>query len=151
MNWILEQCCWLYNHLLEQRRDAWKTEGKSISLYQQHLYIKQLKNENDNFYDIFSQTLQNTAKRVDLAFQSFFRRCKTPNEKPGYPRFKSKDRYHSFTYPQYGRYKYSQVKDNKIYLPKVGPVKIKYHRSIKGQIKIATVKKSATGKWYVYS
>src|SRR5579859_7637104 len=31
----LEECRWLYNHVLEKRRDAWKQEEQSLSLYQQ--------------------------------------------------------------------------------------------------------------------
>jgi hypothetical protein len=39
--------------------------------------------------------------RVDLAFKAFFRWVKA-GENPGYPWFKRKGRYDSFTYPQFG-------------------------------------------------
>jgi putative transposase len=42
--------------------------------------------------------LQNVAVRVDLAFKAFFRRCNEHAEEPGYPRFKGRGRYDSFTY-----------------------------------------------------
>jgi putative transposase len=51
--------------------------------------------------NVSSQVLQNVAVRVDLAFKAFFRRVKA-GEKPGYPRFKGRNRYDSFTYPQSG-------------------------------------------------
>jgi putative transposase len=38
---------------------------------------------------------------VDLAFDAFFRRLEE-GEKPGHPRFKSRFRYHSLTFKQYG-------------------------------------------------
>jgi len=31
----LEECRWLYNHLLEMRKTAYEQEGKSLSLYGQ--------------------------------------------------------------------------------------------------------------------
>ena len=51
--------------------------------------------------DVHSQVLQEVVKRVDLAFQAFFRRVKS-GEKPGYPRFKGHGRYDSITYTQSG-------------------------------------------------
>lgn len=51
--------------------------------------------------EVFSQVLQNVAVRVDLAFQSFFRRVKQ-GETPGYPRVKGHGQYDSITYPQAG-------------------------------------------------
>jgi putative transposase len=44
--------------------------------------------------------LQDVIQRVDRAFQAFFRRVKN-GETPGYPRFQGRNRYNSFTYPQF--------------------------------------------------
>ena len=95
-------CCWLYNHLLEQRKNAYETEKKSFSRYDQSNTLKILKLEQLFLNNIHSQVLQNISTRVDLAFRAFFRRVKTGGSKPGYPRFHSKFRYDSFTYPQSG-------------------------------------------------
>jgi putative transposase len=109
--------------------------------------LPELKKIKPKLKHVHSQTLQDVSKRIDLAFKSFFRRCKN-GEKPGYPRFKARDRYHSFTYPQYcASFK---IKDSKIYMPKVGFVKIKLHRKIEGEVKAAIVKKFPTGKWYIH-
>src|SRR5258707_13818184 len=32
----LEECRWLYNHLLPERRDAWEQRQESVRLYDQH-------------------------------------------------------------------------------------------------------------------
>ncbi len=53
------------------------------------------------YQDIHSQVLQNVLKRLDGAFDRFFERVKNA-ETPGYPRFKGRNRYNSFTYPQKG-------------------------------------------------
>jgi putative transposase len=93
----LEECRWLYNHLLEKRRDAWEQEGKFLSLFQQQATFSLLKQERPSLKGVHSQILQNVAVRIDLALKAFFRRWKA-GEKPGYPRFSSKNRYDSFTF-----------------------------------------------------
>jgi len=106
--------------------------------------ITYLKESRPSLYSVYSQVLGNVAMRVDLAFKGFFRRLKAKNGKAGYPRFKGKGRYDSFTYPQFG----FSITNNGLKLSKIGTVKIKLHRPIKGKIKTCTIKKTATGKWY---
>jgi putative transposase len=88
--------------------------------------------------------LQNVAVRIDLAFKAFFRRCKV-GENPGYPRLRGKDRYDSFTFPQFG-FKFDE--QGKLYCSGIGHLKIILHRPIRGKIKTLTVRRSSTGKWY---
>lgn len=141
---ILEECRWLYNHLLEKRRDAWEQEGCGLSLYDQIKSLAELKAERPSLKAVHSQVLQNVAVRIDLAFKAFFRRVKE-GETPGYPRFRGRDRYDSFTFPQSG---FSLTHDDRVVLSKVGAVKMVYHRPIRGTIKTLTIHKSSTGKWY---
>lgn len=98
LNDTLNECRWLYNHLLEMRLTAYRQEGQSLSCYGQQATFPVLKQERISLNKVHSQVLQNVAVRVDLAFKAFFRRCKA-GEKPGFPRFRGKDRYDSFTYP----------------------------------------------------
>jgi putative transposase len=140
----LEECRWLYNHLLEKRRDAWEQEGQSLSLYQQQETFSLLKHERPSLKTVHSQILQNVAVRIDLAFKAFFRRCKA-GEKPGYPRFRGKNRYDSFTFPQSG---FRITHDNRVCLSKIGSLKMVYHRPVRGNVKTLTIHKSSTGKWY---
>ncbi len=81
--------------------------------------------------------------KLDKAFQAFFRRVKA-GEKPGFPRFRSRSRYDSFTYAQSG----FSLKGDKLTLSKIGRVRIKLHRQLEGKIKTLTITRSATGKWY---
>lgn len=141
----LEECRWLYNHLLEMRKNAWEQEGKGLSCYGQQATYPMLKEQRPSLSTVHSQVLQNVAVRSDLAFKSFFRRCKA-GENPGYPRFRGKGRYDSFTFPQSG---FSITHDNRVCLSKIGSVKMVYHRPIKGKIKTCTIQKSSTDKWYV--
>src|SRR4051812_5023710 len=99
LNKTLEECRWLYNHLLEKRRSAYERTGQGLSCYEQQRTYSILKQERPTLKNVHSQVLQNVAVRIDLAFKAFFRRCKN-GEKPGYPRFKGYGRYESITFPQ---------------------------------------------------
>lgn len=145
LNETLEECRWLYNNLLEMRKNAYSQEGQSLSCYQQQSSYPMLKQERPSLNTVHSQVLQNVAVRIDLAFKAFFRRCKAGSH-PGFPRFRGVSRYDSFTYPQSG---FSITHDNRVYLSKIGSIKLVYHRPIKGKIKTCTIQRSSTGKWSV--
>lgn len=141
----LNECRWLYNHLLEMRRKAWEEQNVSLTGYDQIKTLPMLKIERPSLNTVHSQVLQNVAARLDLAFQAFFRRVKS-GEKAGYPRFRGFDRYDSFTYPQSG---FSITHDGRVCLSKVGTIKMVYHRPIKGKLKTATIQRANTNKWYI--
>ncbi len=142
----LEECRWLYNHLLAARKDTYEQTGKGLSLYEQQATFGILKAARPPLKGVHSQVLQNVAVRVDLAFKAFFRRVKEQAREPGFPRFKGSDRYDSFTFPQSG---FSITHDERVCLSKVGSIKMVYHRPIKGKIKTCTMHRASTGKWYV--
>src|SRR5689334_6528637 len=96
-----------------------------------------LKDERPTLKKVHSQVLQNIVDRLDKGFQSFFRRYKA-GEKPGFPRFRGIHRYDSFYYPQSG----FSLLGNELYLSKIGKIRIKMHRPIKGEIKTCAVKKT---------
>ncbi|MEO8954964.1 MAG: transposase [Ktedonobacteraceae bacterium] len=153
LNATLDECRWLYNHLLENRKTAYEQRGESLSCYRQIETFPLLKQDRPSLKTVHSQVLQNVAMRIDLAFKGFFRRCKA-GETPGFPRFRGPDRYDSFTFPQSG---FSIVSvpptashDERVVLSKIGRVKMVYHRSVKGKVKTCTLHKSSTGKWYAY-
>lgn len=125
LNETLEECRWLYNHLLEKRKTAYAQEGVSLSLYQQQATFPILKQERPSAM-VHSQVLQNVAVRLDLAMKAFFRRIKA-GETPGYPRFKGHDRYDSITYPQSG-FKMDEL--GKLYASGIGHIKIVLQRGL---------------------
>src|SRR3989442_1490261 len=141
---VLEECRWLYNETLAYRKDAWEQRHEHVSWYDSKKRIPILKAQRPTLSSVHSQVLQHVTERVELAFQAFFRRCKS-GEDPGYPRFKGKGRYDSFTFPQSG---FSITHDDKVCLSKIGSIKMVYHRPIRGQIKTLTIHHSSTGKWY---
>ena len=90
--------CELYNAALEERIDAWRKAGKSISYYDQQNALPEIKAARPEFVALGSHALQQTLRRLDLAFAAFFRRLKA-GQTPGFPRFKSAKRFSGFAYP----------------------------------------------------
>lgn len=140
----LDECRWLYNELLEQRKLAHDEMDIPLSKYQQSMFLPLLKEEKQSLAQVHSQVLQNVVDRLDKAFQAFFRRCKA-GEKPGFPRFRGVHRYNSFCYPQSG----FVVIGKELKLSKMGSIRIKMHRQIEGEIKTCTLRKNASGNWNV--
>ncbi len=145
LNETLEECRWLYNHLLAKRKEVYEQDGLSLSLYQQQATLPLLKTERLSLATVHSQVLQNVAVRLDLAMKAFFRRVKAHEQDPGFPRFKGQGRYDSLTYPQSG---FKMDTQGKLYASGIGHLKIVLHRPIRGQIKTLTIRRSSTGKWY---
>ncbi len=69
--------------------------------------------------------------------QGVLRRLKNGG-KPGYPRFKSTNRYHAFTYPDKAGWKPGEKHLTEAC---VGEVKIKFHREMAGTIKTVTIRR----------
>ena len=81
------ECRWLYNELLSQRKLAYEELGIHITKYQQLMFLPELKQDRPSLAQVHSQVVQNVVDRLDKAFQGFFRRVKA-NEKAGFPRFR---------------------------------------------------------------
>jgi len=134
----------LYNKSLEERREAWKNKI-SISYKMQSDQLPELKKSRPEYKEVHSQVLQQNLIRLDRAFKSFFKRVKN-GEKPGYPRFKSPDRFNSLVYPQSPGFKL--VSRKRLRLSGIGEVKIKLHREVLGNPKTCTIKRTSSDHWY---
>lgn len=135
----------LYNAGLEQRIFAYEHRGVSLGYYDQAKDLKELRESGECTLANFS-CCQDILRRLDKSFQAFFRRVKG-GETPGFPRFKSRDRFDSITFPSYGdgcRIR----KNGKLYLQGIGELKVKWHREIVGKIKTVTVRRQA-GRWTI--
>ena len=132
----------MYNKQLELKIKTYKETGKNLSQFDLNNSLVELKQEHKFLKKVHSQALQNINQRISFAFNNFYNRVQK-GEKSGFPRFKSRNRYDSITYPQSG---YSLGK--KLYLSKIGELNIVQHRAIEGQIKTLTIKQIPTGKWF---
>lgn len=143
----LHLCCNLYNVSLQHRRDVYKSVQRSVAYKEQANELPLIKTDFPEYDTIHSQILQDVLKRVEKSYKGFFSRIKYKNGKAGFPRFKSKDRFDSFTYPQSG-YKICSG-NRRIKLSQIGDVKIKFHREIPDDAKIKTCTIKREGKkWF---
>lgn len=141
----LDACRFVYNWGLEQRKLAWEQEKKSLSYCDQHKLLPELKKEYPYLKQVFSHCLSDALHRLDKAFKAFFRRVKS-GEKPGYPRFKAVEYYNSITFIEFG-VNGALWSGKRLYLSKIGRVRIRLHRPTEGKVKTCTIKRKADG-WY---
>lgn len=141
-------CRDLYNAGLKERREAYRKRGVTIGYYEQKRSLTEVKDGCPEYKGVHSQVLQDVIERLDKAFKGFFRRVKTGG-KAGYPRFKGRSHYDSFTFPQAGKTGAMPLADSgKVYLSKIGNVRCKFHRPLEGVVKTATVKREGD-KWFI--
>jgi putative transposase len=123
----LEECRWLYTHLLAERRAAWEQRQASVRLYDQHATLPALKAERARLAGGQSQVLQTVAVRIDRALHAFFRRVRAGEQEPGYPRFRGQGRYDSCTsctFPQVPVGCKRDTGTQHVYVMKVGRIKL---------------------------
>lgn len=142
-NWI-EHCRQLYNAALQQRRDAYRLHRKSLSFYDQTHDLTELRASDPEWRDIPMRAERSALHRLDKAFDAFFRRMKS-GQKPGYPRFRGRDRFDSFDLP--GALDCVKVDGNHVRLPRIGLVKFHLYRPMVGKVLSVTVKRSASRWW----
>ena len=143
---VVWRCRTLYNAALEQRKTWWgRGQGVSATYHQQATELPDLKIAHPEYAEVHSQVLQEVLRRLDKTFQAFFQRVKNGEKQPGSPRFQGRDRYHSFTYPQYGN---GAVLDGGLLsLSKIGRIPLRLHRPLEGTPKTVTISREADG-WY---
>jgi putative transposase len=142
--WLL-LCRRLYNAALEQRIGIYRQGKKTISCYSQINQLPELREAFPEYQRVGSQVLQDVIERLDKAYKAFFRRVRNGEGKAGFPRFRSRDRYDSFTLKQAGW----KLDDRYLTIRNVGRFKLRLSRPIEGDIKTVTIHREATGKWYV--
>jgi putative transposase len=117
----LWRCRILYNTALEQRITAWQRCRLSLSRYEQEAELKGIRAELPEYAAIHSHVLQDVLARLDKTYQAFFRRVQK-GEKAGFPRFKGPNRYHSFTYKDYGHG--ARLDNGYLVLSKIGRISV---------------------------
>ena len=142
----MELCRNLYNSSLEQRIDAYKRRKKSLSYIDQCKEIPELKESFIEYKEIDVQLLRDVLERLKKTYDGFFRRIKS-GEKSGSPRFKGKDRYKSFTLHQNSW----KLEGKYLTIRNLGRFKIRLSRSIEGDIKTVTIKKSVNKVYVIFS
>jgi putative transposase len=92
----------LYNALLEQRRDCWKSRQIRITTKQQYSEITDLRKDDARCAAVYRKRQDAVPHSLDLAMQAFFRHVKS-GEAPGYRRFKPAARWKQIEFPHGNR------------------------------------------------
>src|SRR5258708_24262290 len=166
----LNSCRELYNAALSERKDSYqlhertqlqinsqtgqvvvatmtaKQRVKAVSYYGQKRNLVEIKALREEYQGIASHVLQDVILRVERAFQRFF-------DGAGFPRFKGRTRYDSFTYPDGAGWKLDVEElgnsfKGTLHLSKIGDIKVRLHRKIEGKIKTVTIKREVD-QWFV--
>ena len=140
----LETCRRWYNACLEERKAAWEERQETIGKYAQLRRVKDHRRENADAGKVHSHILQVATADLDRAFQAFFRRVKS-GEKPGYPRFRGRERFDSFGLKEYGNG--FRLDGRRLRLTGIGRVPVRWHRPVGGPIKTVRIRRQA-GHWY---
>jgi len=138
MEKILKDQRQLYNAALEERISAWRT-GVSIGLNDQTKSLTKIRSFDPAYGGVPYNLSKWTLKRLDDAFNAFYRRAKSRSGKAGFPRFRSASRWSSFGFHQKGGL---LLKGRKLLFSGgvVGGLDLKMHR----QLPEGSVIKSAT-------
>ncbi len=132
----------LYNACLEHRSTSYKKFGKSVDYFDQQNCLPEFKECWVEYKDLGSHALQGTVKRVDYAFQRFFKLGS------GYPKFKSSRRYKGWTYPCKSGWKAcTEGKNGYLKLTNLGNIKMRGQARDWGTPKTCTIL-FKQGKWY---
>jgi putative transposase len=138
---LLAQLCELYNMALQQRRNAYKELHVSVNYYDQQSQLVELRNGVEE-YGLFPSAIQrDPLRRLDRAFKGFFRRLKS-GDKPGFPRFRSRERYDSFDVDKHN----FMFQNGLLKIVKIGTFRTNTHFKVRG-IPIGVHIKRCGTKW----
>lgn len=147
---MLDDHRFLYNAALQERRDAWKSSQIGIHYFDQTSQLTAIRAGDPDYTRWSFNSLAWTLRRLEKAFQSFFRRVKA-GEAPGYPRFKGAGYFDTVIHRSGNGAKWDSVPhptQTRVYFMGVGNVQVRQHRPVTGRIKTISVKREGR-HWYV--
>jgi putative transposase len=145
---MLDDHRFLYNAALQERREAWDRSRRNVFFPQQDAQLTAIRAYDPDQARWSYSAQEQTLRRLDRAFQAFFRRIKA-GEKPGYPRFKGAKRFNSVDHRNGDGARWDSVPhptQTRAYFQGVGHVKVKQHRPVTGRVK--TLSPRRDGKWW---
>lgn len=137
---VLSDARFLYNCALEQRIHLYRQTGKGISKFEQSRQVTEARKEIPEMSRLLRSIQTDVLDRLDKTFQAFFKRG------AGFPRFKGKDRYHTFS-QQIEKQRACPLKGDKLTVPGVGSCRVRLSRPIEGTVKQLRITRRADG-WF---
>lgn len=135
----------VYNHFLAKSEEDYKQGKKFSSTYdnQKELTLMKKDSEFEFLKRGDSQALNQALVNLGLAYSRFF------NKLSDKPKFKKKNHNQSYTTFVTNNTKTLSIESSRIYIPKVGWVRLKQHRNISGRVTSGTISKTASGKYFI--
>jgi len=118
----------LYNAALEERIDCYRKTGKTRSYIDQCKALTECRHELPDMGELPANLQRWTLKRMDDAFQGFFRRVKAHNGKAGFPRFRGKGRWEAFGFNEFSGIRFDGKRLRFAGMP--GGLKVHLHREL---------------------
>lgn len=137
----------LYNGALQERIEAYSKHGISIEYNDQQKSLTQIRAEIEEYKELPCTSERMTLRRLDKAFKSFFRRVKK-GETPGFPRFKSLNRFPSFELTKPKFVMGQDGKHGKLFVNGIGHIKARGRSRIEGVIKTSQIIHKH-GQWWI--
>jgi len=118
----------LYNAALEERIDCYRKSGKTRTYVDQCRALTQCRHELSDMGELPVNVQRGTLKRLDDAFQGFFRRLKGRSGKAGFPRFRGKGRWEAFGFAEFSGIRFDGKRLRFTGIP--GGLKLHLHRPL---------------------
>lgn len=136
----------LYNAALEQRRTAWRMRGVSLRGGRQGLELTGLRESFDWIRELPAQAAQQTLADLDRAYENWW----NPEHPAGPPSRQKRDGRLSFRLPgQAVEVRHVSRKVSEVWVPKVGWLRFRRHRSLDGEVRSATLTFTPGSGWHV--
>ena len=135
----------VYNYFLNLKINEYNANNKSLKYCETSKLLTQLKIENKWLKEVDKNSLQNSLKDLDRAYQNFYK------AHFGYPKFKSKKNNHKSYRTNYSKTTGGgniQFLGRYIKLPKLGMVKVRDKQIPQGRILNATISQEPNGHYY---
>lgn len=136
----------LYNAGLQQRIEAYRRQGKVLCFAGQCAELKAVRSADERLAGFSFCAEQQVLRRLDKAFAGYFRRLKA-GQKPGFPRFRSRSRWHAADF-RVGNGLTLRKSRRLAIIGVPGEIKVRWHRPLPAKPKVAVLTRQA-GKWYV--
>lgn len=143
-------CCrYVFNHYLSRRKEEWVNAQRNFSYYDCSSDLTALKRDPGHSWlkEVDATALQSSLRDLDNAFLNFFHALKSERS-VGYPRFKKKA-FSPKCYKSRCTGNNIAVIGNRLKLPKLGLVKCRISKEVRGKILSATVSQNSAGQYYV--
>lgn len=138
----------IYNAALDGRQLCWEAAGVDWSFCEQSKWFTKQRTINPHWAQVNSSSARRTLQRLENAYRAFFARCESGG-KPGHPRFKTQDRFNSFSFRLSKRADGCSIVNGKLRIQHIGTIRVRWHRALPhGQIKEFWIFRNS-GKWFV--